>query len=75
MKKFIVAIMIMIGIVFVGYNAYSTIESAYDYVPEKPCIYILNSNMELIRFANYNEEVPTYMLPVRNGTHFGPKTK
>ena len=44
------------------FEAYSNIESRYDYTPMKPCIYIFNGDMGLIRFANCEEDVPLYML-------------
>ncbi len=62
MKRFLVALTIMIGTVFVfTFDGFSTVESKYNYVPAKPAIYVVNSDMEVIRFANKGEEVPSYM--------------
>lgn len=63
MKRFIVALAIMISTVFVFmFDGFSNIESRYIYTPAKTCIYIFNNDMGLIRFANCEEDVPTYML-------------
>ena len=62
MKRFIIALTIMIGSLFVFmFNGYSNIESNYDYIPMKPSIYVFNSEYGLIRFADTEEEIPFYM--------------
>ena len=62
MKRFITALTIMIGTVFIFmFEGYSNIESKYNYEPIGERIYVLNSDMELIRFADTEEEIPSYM--------------
>ena len=62
MKRFIVALMIMIGSVFVFmFDGFSSIESRYDYIPVGERVYVLNSDMRLIRFADSEDEIPSYM--------------
>ena len=52
----------MIGTVFVFmFDGYSNIESSYDYIPIGERVYVLNSDMDLIRFADTEEEIPSYM--------------
>lgn len=62
MKRFIVALTIMIGMVFVFmFDGFSNIESKYNYTPIGERVYVMNSDMELIRFADTEEEIPVYM--------------
>ena len=62
MKRFLVALTIMIGSVFIFmFDGFSNIESRYDYVPIGERVYVVNSDMELIRFADTEEEIPVYM--------------
>jgi hypothetical protein len=62
MKRFIVALTIMIGMIFVFmFDGFSNIESKYDYTPIGERVYIINSDMELIRFSDTEEEIPSYM--------------
>ena len=62
MKRFLVALTIMIGTVFVFmFDGFSNIESRYDYRSARPSVYVVNGDMELIRFANKGDKIPTYM--------------
>ena len=64
MKRFIVALAIMIGTVFVfmlDVYSHNKLKSKYNYVPSKALVYIVNEDWEVIRFADTEEEIPTYM--------------
>ena len=62
MKRFIIALIVMVGTVFIFmFDGFSNIESKYNYTPTKAMVYVLNSDMELIRFADTEEEIPIYM--------------
>ena len=62
MKRFLVALTIMIGMVFVFmFDGFSNITSKYDHVPVGERIYVVNSDWDVIRFADTEEEIPTYM--------------
>jgi hypothetical protein len=62
MKRFLVALTIMIGSVFVFmFEGFSNIESKFDYVPPITKVYVYNAEMGLIRFAETEEEIPQYM--------------
>ena len=62
MKRFLVALTIMIGSVFVFmFDGFSNIESRYNYIPPTTSVYVVNSDLDIIRFANKGEEIPSYM--------------
>ena len=61
MKRFIIALTIMIGSIFVGYNGYSTVEDALKNIQPITKVYVYNQDMGLIRFAQTEEEIPHYM--------------
>jgi len=62
MKRFIVALTIMIGSVFLFmFDGFSNIESVFDYQPPITKVYVYNQDMGLIRFAQTVEEIPVYM--------------
>ena len=62
MKRFLIALTIMIGTVFVFmFDGFSNIESRYDYVPPPTSVYVVNSDLDVIRFANKGDEIPAYM--------------
>jgi hypothetical protein len=62
MKRFIIALTIMIGSIFIFmFDGFSNIKSRYDYTSMKPRIFVYNSDFGLIRFADTEEEIPIYM--------------
>ena len=61
MKRFIVALSIMIGILFITMFGYPNIESALKLVDPVTKVYVYNDDMGLIRFAQTEEEIPTHI--------------
>ena len=64
MKRFLVALAIMIGTVFVfmlDVYSHNKLKSKYNYVPSTTKVYVYNSEYGLIRFSDTEEEIPSYM--------------
>lgn len=61
MKKLIIALLIMIGVLFVRYFAFSNVNTKFNYSEPITKVYVYNEDMGLIRFADTEEEIPTYM--------------
>lgn len=62
MKRFLVALTIMIGFVFIFmFDGYSNIKSRFNFAEPITKVYIYNQEMGLIRFAETEEEIPAYI--------------
>ena len=61
MKRFIVALSVMIGILFITLVGFPNIETTFEHIKPITKVYVYNNDMGLIRFADTEEEIPEYM--------------